>query len=160
MVRIGVLSDTHIPERAHLLPKVVWKHLAGVDHIFHAGDITDISLLEDLRALAPVTAVRGNLDASDAGLPLRVEMTLGGVALGLTHGWGGPKTGIRQRLRRELSRSRLIVYGHTHEPFWGEEDGVWFFNPGSPTDGAVAPFKSMGLLVLENGKIQGEIIRL
>lgn len=160
IVRIGVLSDTHIPERARLLPPAVRAHLAQVDRIFHAGDIVQPSVLEELGTIAPVTAVRGNMDSVETGLPVKRELTFAGVTIGLIHGWGGPKTGIRGRIRREFKNPRLIVYGHTHEPFWGEEDGVWFLNPGSPTDMAVAPFRSLGMLTLDNGEIRGEIIRL
>jgi len=143
-----------------MLPRALLEQLASVDYIFHAGDIVDTTVLVELRNLAPVTAVRGNMDAPGTGLPTKVEITLAGVSLGMIHGWGGPKTGIRERIRREFSQARVIVYGHTHEAFWGKENGVWFLNPGSPTDTAVAPFRSLGLLTLDHGEIRGEIIRL
>jgi putative phosphoesterase len=160
MVRIGVLSDTHIPERARFLPRALLAQFAQVDHIFHAGDIVRVSVLDELAALAPVTAVRGNMDGAEARLSLKASLTLEGISLGLIHGHGGSKADIRERIRREFDNPRVIVYGHTHEAYWGEERGVWFLNPGSPTDTTVAPFRSWGILTLENGKIRGEIIRL
>jgi putative phosphoesterase len=143
-----------------MLPRALLEQLASVDYILHAGDIVDASVLAELRSLAPVVAVRGNMDAVETGLPAKAELILAGVRFGLIHGWGGPKAGIRARIRREFTRPQVIVYGHTHEAFWGEENGVWFCNPGSPTDTAVAPFRSWGHLILDNGKIRGEIIRL
>ena len=62
-MKIGVISDTHIPKRAKALPEVVLKAFKDLDHIIHAGDIMSIGVLNTLKELAPVTAVAGNLDS-------------------------------------------------------------------------------------------------
>jgi predicted phosphodiesterase len=93
-------------------------------------------------------------------LPLKKTLTYDGTSLGIIHGAGGSKLNIRERIVREFVRPRIIVYGHTHQAFWGEENGIWFMNPGSPTDTVVAEYRSVGLLIVEPEMIRGEIIRL
>src|SRR6478609_3392280 len=79
--RVGIISDTHIPEFLPALPPAVATCFAGVDLILHAGDITGLAVLEELRTLAPVVAVRGNHDRLD--LPLKRRVEIGGARIGL-----------------------------------------------------------------------------
>ncbi len=119
---IGVVSDTH----GHLYPEVV-ERLRGVDHILHAGDVGTSEVLRALRQIAPVTAVRGNVDVggwADA-LPSRAEVEIGGVCFVVAHisprpdGAGRPGGPV------------VVVAGHSHIAAQDEKDGVLHINPGS-----------------------------
>lgn len=159
-MKIGVISDTHIPVRSLVIPPRVYEIFAGVEQILHAGDIEDERVLDELAAVAPVLAVAGNMDANLRHLPYRRELCLAECRVGLIHGSGLPRERIREKLRREFKQAQIVVYGHTHQPFWGQENGIWFMNPGSPTDTFFSPYLSVGLLELEADAIRGEIIRL
>lgn len=159
-MKVGVLSDTHVPNAATALPPAVFELFAGVDLILHAGDIVELSLLDELRAIAPVEAVAGNMDDAEvrARLPQKKVLSLGGFSVGLIHG----KFRInvqREMIRREFGVVDLIVYGHSHAPFWGPVDGVYFLNPGSPTDTVHAPYHSIALLDIGE-TLQAKIIRI
>lgn len=129
-VRIGVVSDTH----GYLDPQVV-ETFAGVDHIIHAGDIMDAATLEALSAVAPVTAVAGNMDDGKLGkLPREVAGKVGGVRFIVGH--------KRKRLLKRLANGKidgvgkhetpdLIVCGHDHLPAVEWVDGTLYLNPGS-----------------------------
>ncbi|HSB34065.1 MAG TPA: metallophosphoesterase family protein [Nitrospirota bacterium] len=157
---VGVLSDTHIPSAVQSLPPVIFDIFKDVELILHAGDIVGLSVLDELRALAPVVAVAGNMDDPEvhARLPQKKIMTLGRYRVGLTH--GKYKIDVqREMIRKEFDTVDLIVYGHSHTPFWGQVDGVYFLNPGSPTDKLHAPYNSVA--VLEIGEeLHAEIIRI
>lgn len=159
-MKIGVLSDTHVPSAAAALPGRIFEIFRGVDLILHAGDIVELSVLDELRTIAPVEAVAGNMDSSETqlALPRTKILTLGRFRLGLTH--GKFKIDVqREMIRREFDGVDVIVYGHSHHPFWGREAGVFFLNPGSPTDKRYAPFNSVALMDI-NEEIAAEIIRL
>ena len=126
---IGVLSDTH-----GRLYRQVKESLRGVDHIIHAGDVGSAQVLTELKAIAPVTAVRGNcdLEAWAQNLPTEAELEVGGVRILVGH--------IAGRLRERLDRAaevpgshgfRLVVTGHSHRVESEERDGVLHLNPGS-----------------------------
>lgn len=122
MLRIGLISDTH-----GLLRPEALAVLAGSDHIVHAGDIGDDAILERLRELAPLSAVRGNNDHghwADA-LPTAETLTLGAIRLHLLHDLGDlavdPAAGGVQ----------VVASGHSHQPHMRHRDGVMYVNPGS-----------------------------
>ena len=125
---VGVLSDTH----GHLYPEVL-KSMQGVDHIVHAGDVGSPEVLRVLRAVAPVTAVRGNcdLEAWAEVLPSQAEVTLGGARILVGH--------VGQRLLRRSGSGELgaaqgiaaVVFGHSHLASVEERDQVLYLNPGS-----------------------------
>ena len=159
-MKFGIVSDTHIPVRASSLPDELNTIFSGVDKIIHAGDLEDPRVLDDLAAIAPVTAVAGNMDHSVYGLPVKKSLTIGSIKIGIMHGAGGPKNNIRPFLLKQLPGHDIIIYGHTHEAFWGEEGGIWFMNPGSPTDHIFTSRQSVGLLTIDNDTFNGEIIWL
>jgi uncharacterized protein len=159
-MKLGIISDTHIPVRASQLPSSVFAAFQGVDRILHAGDLESEKVLTELEAIAPVTAVAGNMDTSAHHLPLKREFQIEQHWIGLIHGAGGPRNQIREQIRHEFTKAKLIIYGHTHQPYWGEEGGIRFMNPGSPTDTFFAPYCSVGLIEIKNGDIHGEIIQL
>lgn len=124
-VRIGVIADTH----GVLHPRVL-EVFANVDHIVHAGDIGGEHVLRALRAVAPVTFVRGNNDRDD-GLEL-LRRTICGKTLLITHILPRPR-----KLRREVAEALkgktadIVVFGHSHLPHNEVVGGVRFFNPAS-----------------------------
>jgi putative phosphoesterase len=159
-MKVGVISDTHVPTAAPSLPPGVFEAFRGVDLILHAGDIGALSVLDQLRALAPVEAVAGNMDGPEvqAMLPRRKVLSLGNYVIGLIHG----KYRLdeqQEMVRKEFNSVDLIVYGHSHQPFWGKVGDVLFLNPGSPTDNRHAPYHSVALLTVGE-TIRAEIVRL
>jgi putative phosphoesterase len=163
MIRIGVLSDTHlsdIPEAAVFLQHLVERHFQQVELILHAGDIVAPEVLAWL-APCPVLGVRGNMDAPAPDLPHKRVIPVGGINIGLIHGWGA-REGLVERVRREFAGTQLdcLVFGHSHEPMCQWHDGMLFFNPGSATDRRGMPCESVGLLEVEDGLVRGRIILL
>jgi uncharacterized protein len=159
-MRVGVLSDTHVPAIVRYLPAVIFDIFKGVDLILHAGDILEMSVLDELRTIAPVEAVAGNMDGSEVhlNLPYKKLIPLGKYSAGLIH--GKYKIDIqREMIRKEFDDVDLIVYGHSHTPFWGKVNGVYFLNPGSPTDKRHAPYNSVALLEVGD-ELKAEIIRI
>ncbi len=159
-MKIGVISDTHIPAQATALPEHLGRLFSGVDKIIHAGDIESIQVLDELELIAPVHAVAGNMDHGIYGLPVKRSMMIEGMRVGVMHGAGGPKHNIRPFVRKHLGDMDIIIYGHTHQAFWGQEGGIWFMNPGSPTGGPGNAFPSVGLLTITTNNLKGELIRL
>ncbi len=158
---IGVLSDTHIPSAAQKLPDAIFKAFKNVDMILHAGDITDISVLDELNKLAKIEAVWGNMDAAETQkkLPAKRIFEIEGFKIGLIHGHGSPFRIINTVKNEFPEKMDVIVFGHSHAPVNEVRDGTLFFNPGSPTDRIFAKYNSYGILRL-NKKVKGEIIRL
>ena len=158
-MKVGVISDTHLPTMGTSLPEGVIRAFQGVDLILHAGDVTDAAVLDELRALAPIEAVAGNMDdPATLGLSYKKVLSLGKFRVGLIHG----KYRIdvqRDLIRNEFGAVDLIVYGHSHTPFWGKVGDTLFLNPGSPTDNRHAPYHSVA--ILEIGEtLSAEIVRI
>jgi len=146
-VRLGVISDTH-----GLLRPEVFDVFKDVDHILHAGDVGKWDVIIELQALAPVTAVYGNVDGPEIQrLPKVAEVELDGFRIVVTHGdqLGSPTP---DKLHEAFPSAEIIVYGHTHKPLLELVDKtVTVMNPG----GAGAPrfglLPSVGILELEPG---------
>jgi putative phosphoesterase len=121
-VRVGLISDTH-----GLLRPEALAALRGVDHIVHAGDAGAPEILERLARLAPLTAVRGNVDrgAWAERLPATAQVELGGSWFHVLHVLDDLDLDPR------ASGFAVVVYGHSHKPDCRRTDGVWFVNPGS-----------------------------
>ena len=123
MTRIGVISDTH----GLLRPEAV-DALRGVAMILHAGDIGKPEIIEELKKLAPVAAVRGNNDVGDWALnfPDRRLIEISGVPIYMLHD-------VKEfdASREDAAGARVIVAGHSHKPIVSERDGVLYLNPGS-----------------------------
>lgn len=135
LVRVLAIADTHLrgDKAARLLGRL-GPLLDDVDVILHAGDITDVSVIEALAAIAPVHAVLGNNDHG-LDLPERFERRIGGRNVAMVHD-SGPSTGRAERLRRWFPHADLVLFGHSHIP-WHEthtdDDGhvQHHVNPGS-----------------------------
>ena len=121
-MRIGVISDTHGLLRPEVLPA-----LRGCDHILHAGDVGQASILIALRSLAPVTTIRGNVDRSGlcGELPATETVSLAGRLFYLVHNIDDLD------LNPAVAGISAVIYGHTHQATTRWKDGVLYFNPGS-----------------------------
>ena len=119
---LGVLADTH-----GLLRPEALTALEGVDHILHAGDVGNVTILEALRTIAPVSAIRGNIDGSGpcASLPATEAVELGGHLFYLVHALPDLD------LNPETARISAVLYGHSHKPSLSWKNDVLYLNPGS-----------------------------
>ena len=122
MLRVGLISDTH-----GLLRPDATAFLAGSDHIVHAGDVGDPSILDALAGIAPVTAIRGNVDTDAwAGRLSETELIrFGEIAVYVVHDVKALDVDLR------AAGIRVVVSGHSHKPLVAERDGVLYVNPGS-----------------------------
>src|SRR2546421_12861040 len=82
--KIGVISDTHIPHFKKL-PGAIWEHFDGVELIIHAGDLSVLSVIAELESIAPVVAVRGNVEQEEVMLPIKREIVVGHCRIGVVH---------------------------------------------------------------------------
>ena len=125
MTSLGIISDTH----GHLDSKV-FGLFEGVDQILHAGDIGDERIIVELEALAPVTAVHGNVDGYSLAhrYPERQTVQVEGIICLITHIFQPPP---EQALPADVAAFDLIIFGHTHHPFHQKRDSTLFLNPGS-----------------------------
>jgi putative phosphoesterase len=159
MMRIGVISDTHLNEPTSEFRGVIETHFKGVDKVIHAGDFVEWKIVEYLSSQEELIAVCGNMDSSDIQkvFPKKRMIVIDGFKIGLTHG-GGPPFGIESRVREEFDDVDVIVYGHTHAPANHWVKNILFFNPGLPTRSFIHQ-KTLGILHLGE-KIEGEIIKI
>ena len=148
---IGVISDTH-----GLLRDEAVRELRRVDRILHAGDVGDPAILDRLRELAPVTAVRGNVDRGRwaTALPSTEVAEIGSIAIYMLHDIG------TLDLRPEAAGFRVVVYGHSHQPKMEQKSGVLYFNPGSAGPRRFDLPITVGRLTIAEGELQAEIIDL
>ena len=166
-VRIGLISDTHIPRDAKMLPPHVAEAFRGVDLILHAGDIYDQTVLDELETIAPVLAARGNGDG-DSPPDRRVERShtfdVAGVSLGITHGlvYPGSAEDCGRAMQRQFGRRvDIIVVGDTHVAMAEMFDGIHIVNPGSPTlPRNRYELGTVGLLEITGGTVDARIVRL
>lgn len=160
---IGLISDTHIPKRAHRVPQRVFEIFQNVDFIIHAGDLVDLSVVDELERIAPVLAVHGNMDSQELteALPALNSLKIFDWKIGVKH---DPQILSGSDEMIELARQNsfnIFVYGHTHTPRIKWEDKILYVNPGSPTDPASFLNKpSVGLLQITKKTIIPQIINL
>ena len=148
---IGVISDTH-----GLLRKEAVTALQGSDHIIHAGDVGDPAILRELNKIAPVTAVRGNVDRGGWAntLPEVNIFEAGGVSVYVLH--------VLQKidLQPEAAGFAAVVYGHSHVPKQEMKNGVLYFNPGSAGPKRFRLPVTVGTITVEDGKLRCKIVEL
>ncbi|MDA1096855.1 MAG: metallophosphoesterase family protein [Chloroflexi bacterium] len=175
-MRIGLISDTHVPEAGTQLPREVYEFLRGVELILHAGDMHVIEVLDWLERIAPTWGARGNGDGDgfrpafpddDPRVKSAHVLTLGGLQVGLVHGFPlpGETPWISQAALADRifgGRVDVIVCGDTHVPVVStNEDGVLIVNPGSPMlpTNMKAP-GTVAILTIEDGVARAEILHL
>ena len=150
-VRIGVIADTH----GLLRPEAI-AALRGSDFIIHAGDIDEPVILETFSALAPVTAVRGNVDRGTWAekLPTSAVLEVGGVSIYVIHNLQ------ELDLKPEAAGFAAVIYGHTHIPTQENKKGVLYVNPGSAGPRRFQLPVSVGRLEVRNAKVTVEFMEL
>jgi putative phosphoesterase len=139
---IGVISDTHGLMRPEALTA-----LRGVEHILHAGDVGDVAILDALREIAPVTAIRGNVDSSGAcaELPATDVVELGGSLFYLVHSVHDLD------INPKAAGVAMVVSGHSHKASVTMKDGVVYFNPGSAGPRRFSLPITVGFVTVEDG---------
>ncbi len=147
-MRVGVISDTH----GLLRPEAV-DALKGVEHILHAGDVGGIEILDRLREIAPVTAIRGNVDGFGpcAALPETEVVDLGGVFLYMLHDLHALD------LDPVAAGMAAVISGHSHQPKIEERKGVLYFNPGSAGPRRFSLPVSLGFLEIADGHVAAKL---
>ena len=148
---VGVVSDTHGLLRPEVIPA-----LTGVEHILHAGDVGDPAILERLRGVAPVTAIRGNIDTAGvcAKLPATDVLELGGSLIYMLHSLADLD------LNPKAASIDVVVFGHSHKPSAEVRDGVLYLNPGSCGPRRFRLPVTVALLRVEDGVAEAEIVSL
>jgi len=175
-VRIGLISDTHIPEAGKDLWPQVYDALQGVDLILHAGDLHIPNVLDWLERLAPVVAVAGNGDylgwqrsqpPTDPRLKETQLLDIDGLRIGLVHDFPVPSEPPYWRLERLMDHYfggpvNVIVRGNTHVAQVITIKGVLIVNPGSPTfpNNQQLRLGTLGFLEIENGRVRPSIVQL
>ena len=162
-MRIIVISDTHIPDRAATLPVKLLDEIKKADMVIHAGDLVSLQVLKEIRSLCKnVKAVWGNMDPQEVrdALPQKEVFIAGNFKIGLYHGYGAPNN-IFGVLNSEFKNDKLdvIVFGHTHSVFNEKKGDVLFFNPGSLTDKLCDDCNTYGVIEIDD-KIQAKIIKV
>ena len=150
-MRIGVLSDTHGLLRPEALPA-----LAGVEHILHAGDVGNPDILDRLRQIAPVTAIRGNIDTHGdcALLPATEMVELAGCLVYLVHSLDWID------ILPKAAGVKLVVSGHSHKPSVDRLEGVLFLNPGSAGPRRFNLPVTVAIVSIEQSMPHAEIVEL
>lgn len=130
--------------------------LRGSNHIIHAGDVGSPEILDKLSAIAPVTAVRGNIDKGpwSRKLPQNDVLEIGGISIYVLHDLA------QLDLNPKAAGFAVVVSGHSHIPKQETRDGVLYFNPGSAGPRRFKLPVSVGKLTVEEGGVRGELVLL
>jgi len=151
-MRIGVVSDTHGLLRPEVAPA-----LAGVERILHLGDVGKVSILDELAKIAPVTAVRGNVDRSGpcSELPETDVVLVADRYVYMLHDLGS------LHLDPAAGKFAAVLFGHSHVPNFYRRKGVLYFNPGSCGPRRFELPVTVGILtVKDDGEFEAEIVPL
>ncbi|UOD35704.1 metallophosphoesterase family protein [Deferribacteraceae bacterium V6Fe1] len=159
-MKIVVISDTHT-NSIKSLPQKLLDDIKLSDAVIHAGDIVGENLIREILLINPIVyPVKGNTDPYLPDLlPKKRSLDFKGVSIGVIHGDGSP-FGLENRLLYEFENTDLIIYGHTHKPFYGKFGKQHLLNPGSPTNNRWTDKNSYAILTVENKGFSAEIIYL
>ena len=148
---VGVISDTH-----GLLRPEALEALRGSEHIIHAGDVGAPEILDKLTGIAPLSAIRGNVDKAAwvRKLPATEVVELGGVSIFILHDLA------QLDLKPQAAGFKVVIYGHSHTPRVETREGVLYFNPGSAGPRRFKLPITVGRLIVESGKVHGEIVTI
>ncbi|MBM7409542.1 YfcE family phosphodiesterase [Methanococcus maripaludis] len=160
---IGIISDTHIPERAKKLPKEIFEHFSDVDLIIHCGDVTSESVLNDLEKISELLVVSGNMDYMN--YPKEHELNIENFKIGIIHGNQINPRGDTLKMKYLCLEKNwdVLISGHTHIPMIKEisleNKKILLLNPGSPTVPRY-PLKTVMKLKIEEREINAELISI
>lgn len=150
-MKIGLISDTH-----GLLRPEALATLQGCEQLIHAGDIGKPEILESLRAIAPLTVVRGNNDQDDSwagDVPFSARLDVEGVSIYVTH--------ILADVPKPLPDGvQVVIVGHSHKPLIQQIDGVLYINPGSAGPRRFKLPISVALLHIDEQGLRAELVEL
>lgn len=158
---IGLISDTHIPDRARQIPEKVLQSFENVDLIIHAGDLTTMDVINKLEETAPVVAIQGNMDrVAGLDLPKARVIECKGVKIGVAHGEVYPRADTQQLLylAKQLNVN-ILVTGHSHQPKIEQVEDVLLLNPGSPIVPRLAD-RTVMLLEINDKNVDVEIVKI
>lgn len=162
-MKVGVVSDTHLPRFGDRLPAELCRGLGEerVALILHLGDFTGSKIPRLLESVAPLEAVAGNNDPPDLvqRFGRRKIVTLGRVRIGMVHGDGTRGTTTSRSLRAfEEDEVDVICFGHSHQPLCERRGGIWLVNPGSPTDKRAQSRYSYAILDIKNRRVVPRLV--
>jgi len=160
----GILSDTHLASTDPRLAGLLEGPLGGAQVIIHAGDHAAPAVVEYLEydEPRPYYGVAGNMDGArtHAALGASRVFTLGGLTVGLVHGWGAPE-GLEERVLTVFDAlPDVVVFGHSHKPLVNRRGKTLLVNPGSPFQPRGVAKGSVALLTVEDGVASARIVYL
>lgn len=158
---IGLISDTHIPDRMKELPEKVFEAFKDVEMILHAGDVTSEEVIEKLEEIAPVTAIQGNTDRIvGLDLPKTAVVEAEELKIGVIHGEVYPRADTQQLhyLAKQLDVD-ILVSGHSHQPKVEKVEDVLLINPGSPTVPRLAD-RTVMILEINKKEVDVELVKV
>ena len=161
-MKIGLISDTHIPDRLSCFPENVMKAFEDVDLILHAGDVTDSTVIEKLEEIAPVLAVEGNMDRRFArvDLPKSRIIKVENQKIGILHGDGLVRGDMEQLAYKAMEMGvDILISGHSHIPHGEKIKDVILINPGSPTVPRTNE-RTVAILEINSEKVEIEFIKV
>ncbi len=160
---IGVISDTHVPARARCIPKEVYQVFENVDYIIHAGDLVELTVIDELEQIAPVLAVQGNMDNPEVSqmLPKLNSLKLFNWKIGVAHDPGMLHDIGKIKEIIERNNFNVFINGHTHRSSIKWDNQTLYINPGSPIT-PDTPFNkpTVALLKISKDSIVPEIVQI
>ena len=162
-MKIVVISDTHMPDKADKLPEKLIDDIKSADIVVHVGDFSELSVFEKLKSISKeFKAVCGNMDSDDLKkiLPQKEILKIGKFKIGIMHGSGAPSNlvGVLSDYFKNDNLD-LIIFGHSHAAFNEKIGNTIFLNPGSPVDKIFAKYNSYGVIEI-NDTIETKIVKL
>jgi putative phosphoesterase len=157
MLKIGVLSDTHVKRLTDKLEDIYQRYLSDMDIIIHTGDYVSLEVVEFF-SQGNFHGVYGNMDSHEVRqtLPDKKLIEVGSHRIGIIHGWGS-KDGLEEKIRDEFRDVDIIIYGHTHSAANHVKDGILFFNPGVAIGYTMSGPHTIGILEI-NDMVNGKIV--
>jgi putative phosphoesterase len=159
MLKIGILSDTHLKRPDDKLEEICQKYLFDADIVIHTGDYVSIEVVEFLNR-DNFYGVRGNMDSHEVKkiLPDKRVIEAGSHRIGIIHGWGS-KDGLEEKIMGEFRDVDIIVYGHSHSAANHIKDGILFFNPGAAIGYSMSGPHTIGILEIDD-MVKGKILNI
>ncbi len=146
MLKIGILSDTHLKRPNDKLDEICQKYFFDTDIVIHTGDYVSIEVVEFLNR-DNFHGVHGNMDSHEVK-----------HRIGIIHGWGS-KDGLEEKIRDEFRDVDIIVYGHSHSAANHVKDGILFFNPGVAIGYSMSGPHTIGILEIDD-MVKGKILNI